>query len=123
MTPLHQLRAEIREAEQARVKREEWHVTAHGEYAAVRYPSGLALAIDVFPTDARYIALTNPANITRILDALDKAEKFIARLAQQRTPEEYEEQEGEEPGDATCAEAYKRIVLEAREALNELRQE
>lgn len=109
MTPLHQLRAEIREAEQARVEREEWHVTMHGEYAAVRYPSGLALAIDVFPTDARYIARTNPANITRILDALDKAEAALAKCtAQAGTPD--------------AAEGCRLIIRTATDALKELRQ-
>lgn len=43
----------------------------------------------------------------------------MSLVAKQNTPEEYEGMEGEPPGDATCAEAYKLLVLGARKALTD----
>lgn len=50
----------------------------------------------------------------RIAKELEEAVKHIST---QVTPEEYEDQEGEEPGDAAAAEAYEIVVLYARTAL------
>lgn len=69
---------------------------------------------------AKEFYCTARTEFPKALEALKVARNAVGIVASQATPEEYEEEGGEELDAQCAAEAYEQIVLETRQALTQI---